>query len=283
MHGGACGIFAHVLEQAGCEVISIHSEPLENFGNIHPIPIEPWADECEQAVLEHGAQLGLLVDGHGVRSSAVDERGRLVSPHLITPLIMEHLAHKLGHGRVVATLACSERVPRQAEALGLPMTQVPVGFERIYAELEEGDVLMASDEYGGICVPRHALERDALLTCLLIVEMLATSHGKLSKLVKRTDQKLGPMKYLRKDIRMDAAEIQTMRNVLPGITPKKIAGKKPVDVRHTDGIRLSFKDGSWVMVRPSRTQATVRAYCEAPTSEQVDKLLKAALDLPKHA
>ena len=51
---------------------------------------------------------------------------------------------------------------------------------------------------------------------------------------------------------------------------------------HADGLRLQFADDSWVLIRPSRTDALVRVYAEAPTETQRDKLLDAACEIVRN-
>ena len=280
MYGAGTSHLARLLDEAGCEVVEIHVERREDFGGIHPEPQDPWADACEQAVVAHGAQLGLLLDGDGDRASVVDERGELIPARTLAPLVMGQLVEGHGmSGRVVMTLTCSACVMRQAERLGCDVSVVPVGFPRIYRELLEGDVLMGVEEYGGISVPSHLRERDGLLVSLLAVECLCRAGGGMSDVVSALSGSVGSTRYARRDVRLEPAAGQAFRNVLPGLNPSSLAGRRPVEVSHADGLRLQFDDGSWALVRPSRAGAAVRVYAEAPTERERDRLLAAACDL----
>ena len=280
MYGAATGHLAELLINLGCDVVEIHVEPRDDFNGIHPNPQDPWADACEQAVVAHGADLGLLLDGDGDRAAVVDERGRILPVRVLVPLILGHLVGAHGAtGRVVSTLTCSACLARQAERLGLECTAVPVGFARIYRELLEGDVILAAEEYGGICVPAHLRERDGLLVCLLAAELLALSDVPVSQLVEGLEAQIGSMRYTRRDVRLEPAATQAFRNVLPGLNPADVAGKVPVEVSHADGLRLQFDDDSWVLMRPSRAGALVRVYAEAPNEKERDELLEAACDI----
>ena len=184
-------------------------------------------------------------------------------------------------GRVVTTLASSVRLARQAERLGLPVPTVPVGFDRIYGETLDEDVLMGAEEYGGICLPGHLCERDGMLVCLLALEMLAQTGAPLSQLVDDLADTIGHMDYTRRDIRLDAAAASSLVNILPGLNPAEVAGMKPVDVNHAEGLRLSFADGSWSMLRPSRNTTVARVYAEAPTREERDALVDAMAEIAR--
>ena len=280
MCGAGTGHLAGLLSQLGCEVIEIHVEPREDFGGIHPEPRDPWADACEQAVVAHGADMGLLLDGDADRASVVDEKGNLLPARVIVPMLLGNLVMSHGaRGRVVTTLTCSACIAREAARLGCETTPVPVGFARIYRETLDADVIMGVEEYGGVCIPSHLRERDGLLVCLLAAEMLARSGKSISTMTAELEAIIGTMSYARRDMRLEPAASQAFRNVLPGLNPAELAGKVPVEISHADGLRAQFDDDSWVLIRPSRTSAVVRVYAEAATACERDALLSAACDL----
>ena len=215
-----------------------------------------------------------------MRMSLVDSEGHHVPLHIIGPCILDYLvAHCHKTGRVVTTQASSVRLSRYAQRLGLEVTCVPVGFNRIYDEICEGDVLLACDEYGGVCVPAFARERDALLAALLFMRFMQLQTAPLHQIVQHYTDMLGHMDYTRKDIELNPAAMQTFTTMLPGLNPAQVAGAKPVDVSHADGLRLGFADGSWILLRPSRTEMRVRIYAEAPSLGRRQELLRAACDI----
>lgn len=280
MYGSGTTHLARLLRGLGCDVVEMHVEPREDFGGIHPDPVEPWIDACEQAVVAQGADMGIALDGDADRAAIIDERGAVLPARVLVPMLLGNLVMGHGvHGRVVTTLTCSACIAREAARLGCDVTSVPVGFSRIYREVLEGDVIMGVEEYGGVCVPAHLRERDGLLVALLAVEMVARSGKSVSTMAEELEQTVGTMCYARRDLRLDAASTQAFRNVLPGLNPGELAGRRPVEVAHADGLRLQFDDDSWVLVRPSRTSSVVRVYAEAPTKQDRDELLSAACDV----
>ena len=280
MYGAGSGILAGLVRRLGHEVAEIHGEKLEDFDGIHPDPKDPWADACEQAVVSTGSDLGVLLDGDGDRAALVDEFGTILAVRELVPLLLSYLGEERGMtGRVVTTLTCSASIQLEAERLGCSFVSVPVGFSRIYREMREGDVLLGAEEYGGVSIPGHLLERDGLLVCLLLVQMVSESGVSLRELVNKMDGQIGRRRYTRRDVRLEPAVTQAFRNVLPGLNPQSVAGRTPVEVSHADGLRLQFEDDSWVLMRPSRTESVVRVYAEAPTAMERDELLEAACDI----
>lgn len=279
LYGACCESAVRMLEAAGCEVIPLHDMPVADFRGLHPDPCEPWVDECERAVVRAQADLGVVFDGDGDRAALVDASGRLVNAHLAATLVLEEIVERHGGGRVVSSSASSVRIERQALRLGCEHTMVPVGSEAIYRELGEGDVCFATDEYGGICMPAHLKNRDGMLLPLMACELMARSGSSLRALVKGADAALGHMEYGTRDIRMDPAALQRICNLLPGLNPSEVAGDKPVDVRHADGLRVRMSDESWLLVRPSRTRSMIRVRAEAPTAARLAALLAEAPSL----
>lgn len=277
LYGSGRGYLAQVLKALGCRVNEIHNEQSPDFGGLRPVPADPWAETCEQAVTTFQSDLGIVLDGDADRFAIIDERGAFVAPHITTPLIMEQLVRgRSEEGRVVATFSSSAYIRRQASRLGCEFTAVPMGFSRIYGEFSDGDVLLGADEYGGIAIPSHLPERDGLLSALLFVELLARSGRKVSELVESLREDLGTMHYIRRNIDLDAASIQAFRNILPGLNLPSVCGKKPVSVSHSDGLVLRFADYSWVQLRPSRTEPVVRACAEAPDEQMAVRLAEDA-------
>ena len=55
---------------------------------------------------------------------------------------------------------------------------------------------------------------------------------------------------------------------------KTLLGKKVVEVKDYDGIKLICEDGSWLMLRPSGTEPLVRAYSESKSLKKAKELIK---------
>ncbi len=279
MYGAAAGIVSGLLRDLGCDVIEIHQKSLGDFGGIHPSPTEPWVDECEQSVADFGADMGIVLDCDADRMALIDENGMLASVRELVPLVIRAL---VGRGakqtRVVSTLTSSVLIDRQAEMLGLEHTPVSVGFTYIYDEMGEEDALLGAEEYGGICIPSHLKERDGIYAGLLALELLCKSGKKLSELIDEQKRELGHTCWIRRDVRIDAATAEALRNVLPGVNPPSLAGKEPSDVSHADGLRLGFEDGSWVLIRQARAEPVVRVYAEAEDAAARDALIEAACE-----
>lgn len=282
MYGAGRGAMPAVLGALGVEVEEIHGEDDEGALDMRPEPIEPWVDDCEQAVTEAGARCGLISDGDADRLGAVDEHGVYINSHKLFCLLLWHLVKNRGmSGRVVLGAASSLLTRRLARALGCRYVIKPVGFKYICEEMRKGGVLFGGEEAGGFGIPGHFPERDGLLMILLLLEMMAKTGKTLSELVDSMELEFGKTRYARRDIRLQNEEVEALRTMLPGVNPKTVAGLKPERVSHADGLRLEFEDESWLLLRPSGTEPLVRVYAEAFTVERRDDLLEAGAQIAR--
>ena len=83
------------------------------------------------------------------------------------------------------------------------------------------------------------LERDGIYVALMLVELLAERQLTTHELVEELDEDLGHLEYGQHDMRLDAAQVQAFRNLLPGLNPATVCDMTPVAVSHADGIASS--------------------------------------------
>lgn len=282
MYGASRTYMPQLLGALGVEVEEIHGANDEGWGDLRPEPIEPWVDDCEQAVTECAAHAGLISDGDAARVGAVDENGNYVSPQKIMALTLGHLIVNRGmSGRVVVNQATSVLARRVAQSLGCKVTVRPIGFTYIYEEMKKGGVLFGGEGSGGFAIPTHVAERDGLLINVLLCELMAMTGKKLGELVSELETAFGKLWYGRRDLRIQIEQVEMLRTVMPGLNPNRVGGRKPVAVSHMDGLRFEFEDESWLLIRPSANEPVVRVYAEAPSVEWRDELLEAGTDIAK--
>lgn len=276
LYGAGQTYLAETLRSLGVEVTEMHSERNPGFGGLHPEPIPPWIDATAQAVREGGFSAAFVTDGDADRIGAIDANGAFVNPHRIIALLVRHLVEDKGlTGRVVKTVSTSVIVDRIASRLGLETVTTPVGFKWIYEEMVAGDVLIGGEESGGIGIPDHVRERDALLMALLLCEMMAQRSSGLAELVDDLFALTGPMEYLRVDMRLTADVVSSFKERMAHLAPKTLAGIPVLEVSHADGVKFLLSDDAWLLTRTSGTEPLVRVYAEASSAGVVDELLAA--------
>ncbi len=274
LYGAGQTYLAETLRAMGIEVTELHSERNPSFGGLHPEPIVPWVDTAADAVKAGGYDAAFVTDGDADRIGAVDRDGNFVSPHKIIALVARHLFEdKKQTGRIVKTLSTSVIVDRLAQRLGLETVTTPIGFKWIYEEMVKGDVLIGGEESGGIGIPSHVRERDALLMSLMLAEMMAQRSQGLGELVDDLVALTGPMEYGRVDLRLAPEVKDAFAGRMPTIEPAVLGGLSVHDIDRRDGVKFLLDDDAWLLMRLSGTEPLVRVYAEAPSAGVVDDLL----------
>jgi phosphomannomutase len=156
----------------------------------------------------------------------------------------------------------------------LRLTVTPIGFKYI-AEIIRGEpFLIGGEESGGIGITGHIPERDGIVSALLLLECLATEEKPLGALLRKLESEVGPHCYRRLDLKLagmgDGMEVGRRLRAEP---PTKIEQWRVKEVQSLDGVKLVLEDGSWLLTRPSGTEPVLRLYAEAPTIDQVSRLL----------
>ncbi len=271
MHG--CG--GRLLEELiGGETIAAERDVY--FGGRNPEPIRKNLGPLCAAVKRQHADLGLATDGDADRLGVVDDKGRYVSIQLVFALLLLHMIrHKRQvDGEVVKSSNCSVLIERICHAHNLKCVTVPVGFKHICARMREHDVLIGGEESGGIGFRGHMPERDGILACLMVLEMLAVTGQTLSQALKDLQHEFGRSSYDRLDLRYPLEQRQTLMRVLQRDPPARLLNTKLVQVTASDGIKYIAQDDSWLMFRGSGTEPVLRIYSEARTPARVRQLLE---------
>ena len=264
MHGSACGLLRELLARHGvaCDEIRGTRDPM--FGGVNPEPIEPNIAALQSAVREGGYDAGLAADGDGDRIGAVDREGRFVTPHQIFSLLLWHLAGtRQISGDVAKTFSTTNMVDKIAAKYGRKLYETPIGFKFICELMLEHDILLGGEESGGIGTKLYLPERDATVTALFLVELMAW-HGKgLGELVRMLQKEFGEYNYGRVDL--DLKPGQKERAIKYFSDAKKVTRWLDWEITRRedmDGIKLYLGDIGWLLVRASGTEAMLRVYAE---------------------
>src|SRR6185295_16097846 len=138
------------------------------------------------------AQLGLGLDGDADRFGIVDESGAWLTPNQVLALDLYHLKKNRGWtGAVVRTVPTSHQVDAVAELLGVKVYETPVGFKYIGALMESEPVIVGGEESGGLSVKGHVPEKDGILACLLMAELVAMERKSLGQILKELAKQIG--------------------------------------------------------------------------------------------
>ncbi|MBA4150517.1 MAG: phosphoglucomutase/phosphomannomutase family protein [Verrucomicrobia bacterium] len=274
MYGTGRGYLDTLLTEAGAKLTLFNDELNPLFGGHHPEPNEEGMAEVSAFVRSGKAQLGLGLDGDADRFGIVDKDGTWLTPNQILALALYHLKKNRGWtGAVVRTVPTSHQVDAVAEMLGVKVHETPVGFKYIGALMESEPIIVGGEESGGLSVKGHVPEKDGILACLLMAELVAVEKKSLGQILKQLEKKSGEFHTDRINIAIQpekkAALIARLSAGLDKVGPFKV--EKFIT---TDGFKFLLPNSEWVAFRASGTEPVFRCYIEAKTSAQLAKLCK---------
>ncbi|MDI6799156.1 MAG: phosphoglucomutase/phosphomannomutase family protein [Actinomycetota bacterium] len=282
MFGAGAGPMKRLLEMTGSKLTSIHEERDPLFGLRLPEPSAENLQELISLVKDNGLDVGLALDGDGDRYGIIADDASFISANQVLSILTLHLLrYRHMRGRIVRTVATTHLIDEMAKREGAEVTETPVGFKYIAAEMLKGDVLIGGEESGGLSIQGHIPEKDGLLACLLILELLAKRGKPLSKIIEEVHDEFGVFNNARLDLCMDRGEIHSILEELKSSPTKEFAGQKVEKVILLDGIKLIMEDGSWVLLRASGTEPLVRIYIESRFIDSYNKLRGAAAKIFK--
>ena len=273
MYGAGRDYLDNILQDFGCVTEEIHGYRDVLFGGGSPEPSEETLRELQDMVKEGKFDLGLALDGDADRFGVVDELGNFLSANQVFALVFKYLVDSRGFtGEVVRSVATTHMIDRIAESHDIKVNETPVGFKHIAKLMMTKDIIIGGEESGGLSIKGHVPEKDGILACLLIAEMVARLKKPLSKIYLELSKEVGPCVDKKISLRMEEEKKKKFMEILLKTPPEKIAGIKVGERNLLDGVKFILMDGSWLLARPSGTEPLIRVYFESSSAERIDKM-----------
>lgn len=273
LHGCGAGYLDGVLEAHGITVHRLRTERDVLFDGSGPDVSEENLLPLRDAVLSRGAAIGLATDGDADRFGILDCDGSWVQPNHVLALLYDYLVEtrgwKMPAARSVATTHLMDAV---AKAHGTTVFQTPVGFKYIGELIQQDKIALGGEESAGLSIRGHVPEKDGILACLLTAEMAAvrreTIAAQLQALFRRVGRECWP---LRTNLHLpDDVKSRTVARLKRDFT--SFCGRRVARLDRTDGLKLEFQDGEWVLLRLSGTEPLLRIYTESASRDGASAL-----------
>ncbi|MEW6267911.1 MAG: glycogen synthase GlgA [Thermodesulfobacteriota bacterium] len=274
--GTGRGYLDRLLSEWGVLGTVLHAEADPYFGGGRPEPNEGTLAALARAVAS-GHALGVATDCDADSFGVIDVGGAFVPPNHVIALLLDYLCETRPHlprkvGRSVAT---SHLVDAVAAARGVEVIETPVGFKFLGELLARSEIMLGGEESGGLSILGHIPDKDGILACLLVVEMVARRRTSLREMLARLVREVGARVSLRRDLSLTEEAMERLAQRLAD--PPDSVGD--LDVRRVvtlDGVKLVLDGDRWVLLRPSGTEPLVRLYAEAPSEGEALLLLDEA-------
>jgi phosphoglucosamine mutase len=259
-HGAAYALAPQVLRDAGATVHTIGDAPdglniNDGYGSTH-------LDRLRAAVVEHGADAGIALDGDADRCLAVDHTGAIVDGDQIMAILalaMRESGH-LHHDTAVVTVMSNLGFRLAMEREKVTVVETGVGDRYVLEAMKQGGYSLGGEQSGHVIMLEHATTGDGTLTALHLLSRVASTGSTLAQLagvMERLPQVLVNVKGV------DRAGVDLCE-------PLQDAVRKVQDELGTTGR---------VLLRPSGTEPVVRVMVEAPDADQAQAVADQLADV----
>ncbi len=171
-----------VLWELGAEVIPVAVSP--NGFNINAGCGSTHPEMAAEAVVAHGADVGICLDGDADRVMLIDEKGHVADGDQIMGLIASQWADEgtLAKDTLVATVMSNMGLEKYLTGRGLHMLRTPVGDRHVVAEMRRGGYNLGGEQSGHIVMRDYVTTGDGLMAGLQFLGALVRSEKRASEL-----------------------------------------------------------------------------------------------------
>jgi phosphoglucosamine mutase len=200
-NGAAYKVAPSVLWELGATVIPIGVEP-DGF-NINKGVGSTVPDCLSAAVIEHGADIGIALDGDADRVIICDEHGEIIDGDQILGLIARDMqAHgRLTGGGIVATVMSNLGLERFLGGLGLSLSRTQVGDRYVAETMRAERKNLGGEQSGHVILSDFATTGDGLIAALQVLGVLIRSGKRASEAARV----FSPLPQLLRNVRFAGA------------------------------------------------------------------------------
>ncbi len=253
-NGAAYRTAPEVLWELGADVIAIGTSPdglniNKDCGSTHP-------KMAAEAVLEHGADVGICLDGDADRILLIDEMGQIADGDQIMALLAARMAEQqtLKGGALVATVMSNLGLERFMTDKGLRLERTKVGDRYVVEHMRAGGFNLGGEQSGHIVMTDVATTGDGLMAGLQFLAEMVRSGRSASELTHVFD----PVPQMLKNVRYGA-----------GQTPLEDAAVKAA-IRDAEA---KLDGHGRLLIRRSGTEPLIRVMAECEDDELLTQVV----------
>lgn len=259
------GIFIPaLLKELNVEVHELYCEPNGQFPH-NPEPLEKHLGAIKEAVVEQGADFGIVVDPDVDRLAFISEDGSMFGEEYTLVACADYVLSKTP-GNTVSNLSSSRALSDIAKKHNGSYTAASVGEVNVVQCMKDNNAIIGGEGNGGIIYPESHYGRDALVGTALFLMLLSEKNQKVSEL-----RATYPAYFMRKDkIELDASiDVDAL---LKAVEERY----KNESINTQDGVKIDFAN-HWVHLRKSNTEPIIRVYTEAQSVEEAESVANAMM------
>ncbi len=288
---GTAGIFApEILREIGCEVIELDCNLDWTFPKYNPNPEDlKMLHEIIKAVKENNADIGFGFDGDGDRVGVIDDKGNEIFSDKIGLLIARNLSAIHKKSKFIVDVK-STGLYKNDKILNKNQCETiywKTGHSHIKRKVHNEKALAGFEKSGHFFFnqPLGYGYDDGINSAIQVCQLLDNQNKKMSEIINeipKTFQSPTMAPYCKDEEKYKLVEdiVKKIKKVKNEKT--KIDNQEIKEILTINGIRFSFEDGSWGLIRASSNKPSLVIVIESPTSNQrkikifefIDKILK---------
>jgi phosphoglucosamine mutase len=249
-HGAAYHVAPAVFEELGAKVIPVGVRPdgkniNDGCGAVHP-------EGMVRAILKHGADLGLALDGDADRVILADEKGRVVDGDAIMALVGRDLIRRgtLAKRTVVATVMSNLGLERALAGVRGRVVRTAVGDRYVVEEMRRAGYNFGGEQSGHLIFLDHVTTGDGVAAALNVLAVMQREGRPLSALARCFE----PVP-------------QALVNV--AVREKRPLAELPEVAKAIAAVERALGGDGRVLVRFSGTENKVRVLVEGPDARRI--------------
>ena len=254
-NGAAYKAAPQVLWELGAEVIPVGVSP--NGKNINDRCGSTYTQTAAEAVVAHGAHVGICLDGDADRVMILDEAGRVADGDQIMALFAGRWARegRLAGKTLVATVMSNLGLERHLSGLGLHLERTAVGDRYVVEAMRRGGFNLGGEQSGHIVMTDYATTGDGLIAGLQFLSEMVRTGTAASTLVR---------------------QFETVPQLLKNV--RYAAGLEPLNADAVQAVIKAsaerMKGKGRILIRKSGTESLIRVMAEC----EDEGLLHAVVD-----
>ena len=277
---GTAGIFApEILRSIGCEVIELDCELDWTFPKYNPNPEDlEMLHAISSAVKENKADIGFGFDGDGDRVGVIDDKGNEIFSDKIGLLIARSLSKDHKNSKFVVDvkstgLYSNDRILNENKCETIYWK---TGHSHIKRKVNTDNALAGFEKSGHFFFnkPLGYGYDDGINSAIQVCKLLDKNNKKMSEILAElptTYQSPTMAPYCKDSEKYDVVEnlVKEITNIKENKT--KVDNQEIREILTVNGVRFSFDDGSWGLIRASSNKPSLVVVTESPTSEDRKK------------
>lgn len=213
-NGAAYRAAPEVLWELGAEVIPVGVAP--NGTNINDRCGSTHTETAAEAVVAHGAHVGISLDGDADRIMILDETGRVADGDQIMALLAARWAEegRLAGGALVATVMSNLGLERFLAGRGLRLERTAVGDRYVVERMREGGFNLGGEQSGHIVMTDYATTGDGLVAGLQFLAEMVRTGKPASELTRSFETVPQMLKNVRFSAGARPLELESVQEVI---------------------------------------------------------------------